>query len=145
MQDARSRGAALRRAHGFVAALTAARRDLVVVTRLVNVNDPVAAIHAVELMLAAHPDLGAIFCASEAATVAVTRALRLGGRRKKVAVVGYGLESAVQQGLRDGILDALIVPDAYAVGRTAVLVMEDIRSGQPRPQEVKVPARLVSS
>ena len=145
VQDVRSRGAALRRAHTFVSDLTAARRDLVVVTRFVNVNDPVAAIHAVESMLAAHPDLGVIFCPGEAATVAVCRALRLGGQRKKVAVVGYGLGSAVQQGLRDGILDALIVPDAYALGRTAVLVMEDIRSGQPRRREVKVPARLVSS
>ena len=145
VQDVRSRGAALRRAHTFVSDLTAARRDLVVVTRFVNVNDPVAAIHAVESMLSAHPDLGAIFCPGEAATVAVCRALWLGGRRKKVAVVGYGLESAVQQGLRDGILDALIVPDAYALGRTAVLVMENIRSGQPHRREVKVPARLVSS
>ena len=145
VQDARSQGAVLRRAHAFIAAVTAARRDIVVVTRLVKVMDSIAAIDAVESMLAAHRDLGAIFCPSEDATIAVCRALRMAGRRKGVAVVGYGLELPIQQGLRDGILDALLVPDAYALGRTAVSVMADIRSGQSRRQQVKVPARLVSS
>jgi ribose transport system substrate-binding protein len=68
-----------------------------------------------ENMLTAHPDLDAIFASNESSTVGALRALkqRPGTR---VKLVGFDSGPALEEGVRDGVIDSLVVQHPFKMG-----------------------------
>ena len=96
-------------------------------------------------MLNAHADLGALFCSSEAATVGAMRALRALGQEGRVKLVGFDSAFGLQQGLRDGVVDALVVQDPFYIGYAGVKTLVQKLSGVEPPRQIDSPARLITA
>jgi ribose transport system substrate-binding protein len=96
-------------------------------------------------MLAAHPDLSAFFGSSEAATMGAMRALGALGKEGRVKLVGFDASFSLRQGLRDGVVDALVVQDPFYIGYAGVKTVVQKLNGVEPPKRIDSPARLVTA
>lgn len=96
-------------------------------------------------MLETNPDLGALFGSSEAATIGAMRALRALGKERRVKLVGFDSAFSLQQGLRDGVVDVLVVQDPFYLGYAGVKTVVQKLNGVEPPGRIDSPARLVTA
>lgn len=72
-----------------------------------------------ENMLTAHPELAGMFASNESSTVGAARALKaLAGNTVKL--VGFDSGPTLEAGLRDGIIDSLVVQNPFKMGYESV-------------------------
>jgi ribose transport system substrate-binding protein len=132
-----------RREEGFQAALADTYQSLEIVNEQYCMSDRARALAVSEDMLTAHPELKALFCSSEAATVGAAQAIKARGLAGKVRLVGFDASPSLQDGLREGAIDALIVQDPFFMGYRGVeTVLESLR-GETPDKRIDSPARAV--
>ena len=102
------------------------------------------ALAAAENMLTAHPDLGALFASAEPATVGVGRALRGRDLIGKVKFVGFDFSAPIEDDLRAGVVDALIVQDPFNIGYQAVKAVLAKIAGETPQKQIDTPATVVT-
>jgi ribose transport system substrate-binding protein len=107
-------------------------------------SDVAKALAAAENMLTAHPDLDAIFASAEPATVGAGRALRGRGLAGKVKFVGFDFSKPIEDDLRAGVVDALIVQDPFNIGYQAVKAVLAKISGETPQKRIDTPATVVT-
>ncbi|MCB1019565.1 MAG: substrate-binding domain-containing protein [Bryobacterales bacterium] len=133
-----------RREEGFHAAVESTYPDLKIVNEQFCMSDRARALAVAEDMLTAHPALSGLFCSSEAATVGAAQALRARGLAGKVKLVGFDASPELQEGLRDGVIDALVVQDPFFMGfRGVETIIEKLRGETPQ-KRIDSPARAVT-
>ena len=132
-----------RREEGFTAALAERFAGLEIVNRQYCQADRARALAVAEDMLTAHPNLAALFCSSEAATLGASQALRARSAAGRVRLVGFDSSPRLQKGLADGVIDALIVQDPYGMAFKAVETIIQALDGQTPPKQIDSPARVV--
>jgi ribose transport system substrate-binding protein len=71
-----------------------------------------------ENILTAHPDVDALFASNESSTVGAAQALK--ARQSKVKLVGFDWGPTLEEGLRAGSIDSLIVQDPFRMGYDSV-------------------------
>ncbi len=71
-------------------------------------------------MLGRYGYVNAVFCPNEATTVAMLKALKSLGRGQKMKFVGFDYSRVLEQGLKDGDLDAFALQDPYRMGYLGV-------------------------
>ena len=71
-----------------------------------------------ENMLTAFPDLKALFASNESSAVGAARALK--GRGSKVQLVGFDSGPTLEEDLKGGVIDSLVVQDPFRMGYEAV-------------------------
>jgi ribose transport system substrate-binding protein len=103
------------------------------------------ALSVAKQMLAAHPNLGALFGSSEAATMGAMRALGVPGRQRRVKLVGFDASFSLREGLRDDVIDALVVQDPFYIGYAGVKTIVQKLNGVEPPKRIDSPARLVTA
>ncbi len=96
-------------------------------------------------MLLAQRGLGAIFGSSEAAAMGSMRALSILGKEGRVKLVGFDASFSLRQGLRDGVVDALVVQDPFYIGYAGVKTVVQKLNGVEPPGRIDSPARLVTA
>jgi ribose transport system substrate-binding protein len=132
-----------KREEGFHAAVAATYESFEIVNEQYCMSDRARALAVSEDMLTAHPELVALFCSSEAATVGASQALRARGLAGKVKLVGFDASPSLQEGLREGVIDALIVQDPFFMGYRGVeTILEKLR-GETPDKRIDSPARAV--
>ena len=133
------------REEGFHAAIEETFQGMKIVNEQFCMSDRARALAVSEDMLTAHPSLGGLFCSSEAATVGAAQALRTRGLAGKVRLVGFDASPDLQQGLRDGVIDAQIVQDPFFMGfRGVETILEKLRGETPQ-KRIDSPARAVTA
>jgi ribose transport system substrate-binding protein len=131
------------RERGFQERLKQQYPGIAVVAEQYCMSDRARALAVSENMLNANPGLQAFFCSSEAATVGAAQVVRARGLEGKLRVVGFDASPTLQQDLKEGIIDALVVQDPYQIGYVGVKTVVQKLNGETPPKHIEMPARVV--
>lgn len=95
-----------------------------------------------ENMLTAFPALDALFASNESSAVGAARALK--GRGSKVKLVGFDSGPTLEEDLKGGVIDSLVVQDPFRMGYEAVRIAVGKLNGET-PQKIQnLEPRLVT-
>jgi ribose transport system substrate-binding protein len=89
------------------------------------------ALQVTEDILTANPDLDGIFAANEPGALGAAEAVRAAGKSGDIAIVGWDASSEEIDGLRAGVIDALVVQNPFRMGFDGVnAAVKMIRTGK---------------
>lgn len=134
----------MQREKGFEDTLAAEFPNIKKVAEQYCMSDVAKALEVAENMLTAHPSLDSIFSSAEPATVGAARALKGRGLTGKVKFVGFDFSAAIEEDLRGGVIDALIVQDPFDIGYQAVKAVLAKMAGETPPKRIDTPATVVT-
>lgn len=110
---------AIERTGGFVDAVKA-KAEYKVVGPYYSNSEMATALNQTEDVLGANPDLVAIFGANEPTAVGMARAVKQKGFAGKIVAVGFDGNSDLQNFVRDGTLDGIVVQSSFQMGYKGV-------------------------
>ena len=122
----------MQREQGFEDTLAKEFPDIHIADAQYCMSDRARALAITENMLTAHPDLDALFASAEPGTVGAAKAVESRGLADKVHFVGFDFSNTIEDGLKGGAIDALVVQDPFKIGYMAVqAVLEKLEGGSP--------------
>ena len=107
--------------------------------------DHAKSLEIAENFLTAHPELDGIFGSTEPATVGPARAVQGRNLSGKVRLVGFDYGETIERGLKDGVIDAVVVQDPFRIGYVAVQTMVSRLNGDTPPKRIDTPIRVISA
>ncbi len=114
---------AAEREHGFIQTIQREFKGISIAKAKSNPGTVQAALQAAGDVLSKNKKLDGIFACDEITAVGVLQALRNQNRAGAVKMVGFDSSALLLAALEDGTIDALIVPDPFAMGYKAVNVI----------------------
>jgi ribose transport system substrate-binding protein len=96
-------------------------------------------------LLQAHPDINALFSASDLMALGATEAIAAAGRTGSIVVVGFDALDEARQAVRRGTMAATVAQHPARIGALAVEWAARIVRGQTPPPEITVPIELVTA
>ena len=102
------------------------------------------AMQAAENMLTAHPDLKGIFAVNEISGVGTAQVLRTRKLAGKVKLVAFDASETEIQGLKDGVIQALIVQNPFKMGELGVRYAFMKLQGKQIPKQVDTGVTVVT-
>jgi ribose transport system substrate-binding protein len=99
-------------------------------------------LNVAENMLTAHPDLNALFASNESSAVGAARALK--ARGSKIRLVGFDSGPTLEEDLKGGVIDSLVVQDPFRMGYDSVSVAVRKLKGETPEKIQNLDARLVT-
>jgi ribose transport system substrate-binding protein len=106
-------------------------------------SDRAKALAVTENMLTANPALSAMFASNEPATIGAATALRSRNLGGKVKMVGFDFSDSLEQDLKAGVIEALVVQDPFQIGFQAVKTIVATFNGETPEKRIDSPARVV--
>ena len=104
--------------------------ELELVAEQSSQSDYNVALRVTEDILTANPDLDAIFAANEPGVLGAAEAVRQAGKAGEVVIVGWDASPEEIQGVRDGVISALVVQNPFRMGYDGVnAAVKIIREG----------------
>lgn len=95
-------------------------------------------------IMAAHPDLNGVFCANDKMALGAIKAIREGGKKGKITVVGYDNIPDVKQYLQSGEMAATIDQHPDLMGRYGVQMALGVLDGKlQKGGELLVPLEVI--
>jgi len=88
--------------------------------------------------------LDGVFCPNESTSFAMLRVLQDNGWAGKVHFVGFDSSDNLAQGLRDGLVDALVLQDPVRMGYLGVKTMVDHLQGRPVEKRIDTGVHVVT-
>lgn len=134
----------MQREKGFEDTLAAEFPGIEKVAEQYCMSDVAKALSAAENMLTAHPDLDSIFASAEPATVGAGRAIKGRNLTGKVKFVGFDFSAPIEEDLRGGVINALIVQDPFNIGYQAVKAVLAKIAGETPPKRIDMPTTVVT-
>jgi ribose transport system substrate-binding protein len=125
----------------FIAELGVMPKPVSVTELILDFADEIAALRQADALLRAPAKIQGVFCVAERTSIALARAARRIG--KTLPIVGYGRDFSLRQALRDGAIDALVVPDAFQVGYSALKAIAG-PSQNAAATRIEIPPRLIT-
>jgi ribose transport system substrate-binding protein len=117
------------REQGFEDTLAANFPDIKIADKQYGMADFAQSLKVSENMLAATPDLDAIFAANESSTVGAMRALK---NKPNVKLVGFDASDQLVDGLKSGAIDSLVVQDPFLMGYNSfIAAVTKLKGGTP--------------
>lgn len=107
------------REEGFQKKIAASFPGIQIVDKNYGWADFAKSLAIAENMLTAHPDLDAMFASNESSTVGAAQALK-GRKGSKVKLVGFDSSPTLLEGVKDGLIDSLVVQDPFRMGYESV-------------------------
>ena len=95
-------------------------------------------------MLQAHPDIDALFAASDLMALGAVEAIAAAGRSGHIRVVGFDALEDARKAIEAGRMEASVAQSPYDMGRLAVESAARLLKGESVPAEQKVPIALVT-
>ncbi len=114
-----------------------------IVARQYCMADRARALAAAENILTANPNIGGIFCSSEAASLGTIQALGARGAAGKVRLVTFDTSDTHVAALRAGTIDVMLVQDAVQIGYQAVASLGRKLRGETPARLASLPAREI--
>lgn len=120
---------AIERTGGFVDKIKE-YADMTMVGPFYSQSDMVTALNQTIDVLTSHPDLTAIFGANEPTAVGMARAIKERGYAGKLVAVGFDGNQDLQNFVRDGTLEGIVVQSSYQMGYKGVTAIKDVIDGK---------------
>ena len=120
---------AIERTGGFVDEVKA-KAEYKIVGPYYSNSEMVTALNQTEDVLGSNPDIAAIFGANEPTAVGMARAVKQKGFAGKIVAVGFDGNSDLQNFVRDGTLDGIVVQSSYQMGYKGVDSVGKIIKGE---------------
>ncbi|HGO5856835.1 TPA: ABC transporter substrate-binding protein [Mannheimia haemolytica] len=120
---------AIERTGGFIDEIKA-KADYKLVGPYYSDSDMTKALNQTEDVLGSNPDLTAIFGANEPTAVGMARAVKQKGFAGKIVAVGFDGNSDLQNFVRDGTLDGIVVQSSYQMGYKGVDTIGKLIKGE---------------
>ncbi|NBI43374.1 substrate-binding domain-containing protein [[Haemophilus] felis] len=120
---------AIERTGGFVDAVQA-KADYKVVGPYYSNSEMITALNQTIDVLSSNPDIAAIFGANEPTAVGMARAVKQKGFAGKIVAVGFDGNSDLQNFVRDGTLDGIVVQSSFQMGYKGVNSINRILKGE---------------
>lgn len=120
---------AIERTGGFIDEVKA-KADYKIVGPYYSNSEMVTALNQTEDVLGSNPDIAAIFGANEPTAVGMARAVKQKGFAGKIVAVGFDGNSDLQNFVRDGTLDGIVVQSSYQMGYKGVDTIDKIIKGE---------------
>jgi ribose transport system substrate-binding protein len=131
------------RAEGFKRGLEE-HPELELVAEQPSQSDYDRALQVTTDILTANPNLKGIFAANEPGVLGAAEAVRQAGKSGKVTIVGWDASPDEIEGVRDGVIDALIVQNPFRMGFDGVnAVVKQVREGV-EPQDTDTGVTIVT-
>ncbi len=134
----------MQREKGFEDTLAAEFPGIEKVAEQYCMSDVAKALSAAENMLTAHPDLDSMFASAEPATVGAGRAIKGRNLTGKVKFVGFDFSAPIEEDLRGGVINALIVQDPFSIGYQAVKAVLAKIAGETPSKRIDTPTTVVT-
>jgi len=117
------------RAEGFKTGLKE-HPELKLVAEQASQSDYDKALQVTEDILTANPNLKGIFAANEPSVLGAAEAVRQAKKSGKITIVGWDASPDEVKGVRDGVIDALIVQNPFRMGFDGVnAITKQLREG----------------
>jgi len=117
---------------------------MVVVDSRYGMSDRAKSLAVSEDLLTANPDLTGIFAANESSTVGALEAVRARGLAGKVKLIGFDSSPSLEEGVKDGTIDSLVVQDPFNIGYEGVRTVVDKLTGKTPTKDIKTKATLIT-
>lgn len=108
-------------------------------------SDVAKAMNAAQDMMTSHPDLKGIFAANEAAAIGAAQAIKSAGKTGQVKLVAFDASEEEIAALQEGVIQALIVQNPFAMGRLGVQAALDAIAGRPLEKRVDTGVTVVTT
>ena len=95
-------------------------------------------------VLAANPDLKGIFGANEPTAVGMGRAIKQAGKAGQVAAIGFDGNKALQDFVKDGTLNAILVQGSFQMGEKGVQAIMELMDGKSVEPQIDTGVVLVT-
>ncbi|MGF0539416.1 ABC transporter substrate-binding protein [Agrobacterium sp. ES01] len=95
-------------------------------------------------VLAANPDLKGIFGANEPTAVGMGRALKQAGKAGQVAAIGFDGNADLQDFVKDGTLNAILVQGSFQMGEKGVKAIMELAAGKSVDAQIDTGVVLVT-
>jgi ribose transport system substrate-binding protein len=135
----------MERERGFEDTLAKEFPGILKVAEQYCMSDRARALTVSENMLTANPGLDALFASAEPATVGAAQALKARNLSGKVKFVGFDSSDTIEQDLKAGVIDALVVQDPFNIGYSAVKTILAKLNGETPPKRIDSPAHVVAT
>jgi ribose transport system substrate-binding protein len=99
---------------------------------------------AAENLLAAHPDIAAVFCPNESTTFGMMLALRSRGMSGKVTFIGFDSSPELVDAMAKGDIQGLVVQNPIRMGYLAVAAAVDALAGKPVEPRIDTGVALIT-
>lgn len=120
---------AIERTGGFIDEVKS-KADYKIVGPYYSNSEMVTALNQTEDVLGSNPDIAAIFGANEPTAVGMARAVKQKGFVGKIVAVGFDGNSDLQNFVRDGTLDGIVVQSSYQMGYKGVDTIGKLIKGE---------------
>lgn len=120
---------AIERTGGFIDEVKSKANYKIVGPYYLN-SEMVTALNQTEDVLGSNPDIAAIFGANEPTAVGMARAVKQKGFAGKIVAVGFDGNSDLQNFVRDGTLDGIVVQSSYQMGYKGVDTIGKLIKGE---------------
>jgi ribose transport system substrate-binding protein len=118
--------------------------ELKLVAEQSSQSDYNRALQVTEDILTANPNLKGIFAANEPGVLGAAEAVRQARKTGKVTIIGWDASPDEVKGVRDGVIDALIVQNPFRMGFDGVnAIVKQIREGA-KPQSADTGVTIVT-
>ncbi|MDP0298520.1 ABC transporter substrate-binding protein [Glaesserella parasuis] len=120
---------AIERTGGFIDEVKS-KADYKIVGPYYSNSEMVTALNQTEDVLGSNPDIATIFGANEPTAVGMARAVKQKGFAGKIVAVGFDGNSDLQNFVRDGTLDGIVVQSSYQMGYKGVDTIGKLIKGE---------------
>ncbi len=131
------------REQGFEATMQHEFPGVKIVARQYGMSDAARSLAATENILSAQPNLSGLFASSEASSIGAIQALQSRGLGGKVRLVTFDSSKSHIDALRNGLIDVMLVQDAFRIGYEAVHAVAQKLTGGSPPPRLDLPVRAV--
>ncbi len=132
----------LAREAGFEEVIKSKFPGIKVLDKRYGMADFAKSLAVAENMLAAHPDLDAMFASNETSSVGASRALK--ARSSKVKLVGFDWSPGLLDDLKAGLIDSLVIQHPFKIGYESVMAAVKALDGKPVEKIQNLPPRLIT-
>jgi len=136
---------AIERSEGFRDEIKAKFPDIALLETQYSDGDPQKAMDKTIDMVRANPDLAGVYATNEGATLGVANAIDSLNLTGKVKAVGFDNTEAIINFISSGVLQGVMVQDAYQIGYQGLKTLDEVASGKTVAKEVDIPVQYVSA
>lgn len=133
------------RENGFMDTVKKSYSDqMEVVDSKYGMSDRAMSLRVAEDLLTANPGVQGIFAANEPGAVGALEAVKARGLAGKIKIVGFDSSPSLEEGIRDGVLDSLVVQDPFSIGYQGVKTIVEKLNGKTPLNRIPTRATLIT-
>ena len=134
----------LAREQGFTDTLAKEFPDIKLVAQQYGMSDRARSLAVSEDILTAHPHLDGMFASNESSTIGAAQAIKERGLAGKVKLVGFDSSPSLNDDLKAGVIDSLVLQDPFQIGYQGLKTLLDHHAGKNVPKIIALPPVLVT-